>query len=741
MTDAPGSSNEGLRPESVLLETDEQFRLLVQHAPDLVVVGDPQGTILYASPSVEQILGYPTAEYIGSNGAQYIHPDDLDLVMDAVQDVVTHPGVRAEPVTWRHRHADGSWRVLEGRANNLLAHPLVRGIVYNARDVTDASRLNEALHRQASILRGQAELLDLANDAILVHDRLSGQVLYWNEGAEKMYGWMKGEASGKQVHDLLQTASPRPLEYIEQELLISDRWEGELTQTRRDGTPIVVASRWTVRWGDDGEATAILQVNSDITAQKQTEDALRQSEAEFRSIFEQAGVGIARLDLEGRLLNVNPALGSMLGYGREEIIGRALTEFAHPDDLAAGPDLYAELIAGKHDLYQTEKRFVHKDGQLIWTLLTVTVVRDSKHEPKSAVVLIEEITTRKATEDQLTHRALHDPLTDLPNRILLRHRLKQALSTRADYQRAVGVLFLDLDRFKDVNDEFGHAIGDALLVAAATRIRGCLRSEDTAARIGGDEFVVILPDVTGIEDAAPVAQRIIGAMQTPFKIDGIEASIGTSIGIALNSSEATDPEELLRRSDWAMYQAKRAGRGRWQVYHPRGRITLDGPDQLEVDLSGALERREFRVQFEPGPELGTGDGAGRAARLFWEHPERGLLERDQFMPTATALGLSTDIELWLLETACRRAKERQGSYPTSETLPVCVGLSARCLETPGLTDKVERLLSEAELSPRDLVIQVTDAPPHLEKHAGGVVHDLTRLGVRVKGTDRLSILR
>ena len=741
MTEDLETSRERARIESTLQQTDNQFWQMVQHTPDIIAVGDAQGTILYASPSVERILGYRTEEYIGANGAQYIHPDDLDRVVKAAQEVAARPGIHTQAVTWRHRHADGSWRVLEGLANNLLTHPKVRGIVYNARDVTEASRLNEAVHRQASILRGQAELLDLANDAILVHDRYSGQVLYWNEGAETLYGWMKREAVGKRTHDLLHTKSLRPLEEIEQELLKSDRWEGELTQTRRDGTPIVVCSRWTLRRGADGEPTAILQVNSDITEQKRTEEALRQSEAEFRSIFEQAGVGIARLDLDGRLLNTNPALDKLLGYAREELIGRAFAKFAHPDDLAVGLDLYGQLVAGQHDYYQIEKRFLHKDGHLVWGLLTITLVRDSEGMPRYAVAHIEEVTERKATEDRLAHRALHDPLTDLPNRVLFMHHLTQALARTMRHHYTVGVLFLDLDMFKAINDEFGHATGDALLMTAAARIKQCLRSEDTAARLGGDEFVIVLPDIAGIEDAASVAKRIIAEMQTPFGIDGFDARIGASIGIALSSSKTNDPAELLQQADLAMYQAKRAGRGRWQMYHPPEEIAVPGSDRLDADLPGALDRGEFRMQFEPWPNPGTDTVAGIAARLYWEHPERGLLETDDFLPIAADLGLSTAIEVWLLETACRRAKEWQELYPASEMLAVWVDLSARCLEAPGFVGDIERLLADIGLASHHLVIRVTDDASLSESGDRGIVRSLTGLGLRIAERDHPPVPR
>ncbi len=586
MTEDLETANKRASFQSALQETDEQFRLLVQHAPDIIVVGDSEGTVMYASPSLERILGYRTEEYIGTNGARYIHPDDLDRVMAATREVLMQPGIHTQPVTWRHRHADGSWRVLEGLANNLLTDPKVCGIVYSAHDITDASRINEALHRQATMLRGQAELLDLANDAILVHDRASGQVLYWNEGAEKMYGWMKGEALGKHAHDLLRTESPRPMGEIEQELRQSDRWEGELTQTRSDGTQIVVSSRWTLRWDDDGEPTAILQVNSDITEQKHTQEALRQSEAEFRSIFEEAGVGIARLDLEGRLLNTNPELCRMLGYTRDELTGCSFTKFTHTDDLSVDVGLYRQLVAGEHERYQIENRYICKDGRNVWGLLTRTLVRDAKGAPKYTVALVEEITERKAAEQRLAHRALHDPLTDLPNRVLFTHHLTQALARSSRHQHTVGVLFLDLDRFKMVNDQFGHATGDALLVEAAERIQQCLRSEDSLARLGGDEFVIALPDIEGTPDATAVAGRIVAAMAVPFRIEHATIVVGTSVGIAVSSPLNREPEQLLRQADWAMYQAKRAGRGRWQVYRPLDEATITDSEGLETDLPG-----------------------------------------------------------------------------------------------------------------------------------------------------------
>ncbi len=301
----------------------------------------------------------------------------------------------------------------------------------------------------------------------------------------------------------------------------------------------------------------------DATERKQAERALRESERRFRAIFDGAAVGILRLDLEGRILESNPAFTKLLGFPATEIRGMPAEAIVHPDD-APSVGIFDELAAGSRDRYEAERRYVRKDGRAIWGHAAVSLVRDEAGSPGFAIVMIEDVTARKAAEEELSHRAFHDPLTDLPNRDLFMDRLGVALARARRGAGELAILFLDLDRFKEVNDTLGHSAGDRLLVAVARRVEAGVRPSDTVSRFGGDEFVILCEDVAGEIGAAQVAERIREALERPVLIGDHEVAVNASIGIAM-SGKAANADELLRKADAAMYRAKDLGRDRYEV--------------------------------------------------------------------------------------------------------------------------------------------------------------------------------
>jgi diguanylate cyclase (GGDEF)-like protein/PAS domain S-box-containing protein len=313
---------------------------------------------------------------------------------------------------------------------------------------------------------------------------------------------------------------------------------------------------------------------------------LRESEQRFRSVFESPALGIAVNALDGTWLQVNAALCTLLGYTETELRQTTFQALTHPDDLTRNAENERSLLSGARSAYQTEKRYLHKSGREVWTQLNVSIVRNSQEQPLYYVAQIHDISQRKAIEEQLQRQARYDSLTQLPNRAMFMERLEHALARSQRSGAQVGVLFIDLDGFKTVNDTLGHAAGDRLLAEVAARLQWCVRASDTVARLGGDEFTVLIDGLPEPELAANVARRMIAAIGQPFDLDGVPAHVGASIGISLGGAPATEPARLMQEADSALYVAKSRGK-RQYVHYEDLRAESDGhaPTLLSRPLS------------------------------------------------------------------------------------------------------------------------------------------------------------
>src|ERR1051325_10583044 len=386
--------------------------------------------------------------------------------------------------------------------------------------------------------------------------------------------------------------------------------------------------------------------------------ALRESEERFRSAFDYATIGMGVVSLDGRWLQVNPSLCQIVGYEETEMLSSNIHDVTHRDDLLALDEQIQRLADGTISSHQTELRYTHKSQQEVWAHLGMSLVRDAQSRPLHLIFQIQDITDRKRAEEQLLHDAFHDALTGLPNRALFMDHVKMAIQrSRRSGDRLFSTLFLDLDRFKIVNDSLGHMVGDQLLVGIAHRLEACLRPGDTVARLGGDEFTILLEDLGDNEDAIEVARRVQEAVTQPFNIGGHEAFTTASIGIALSTTGYERAEDLLRDADTAMYRAKMEGKKRHVVFdkatHDRAMELL----QLETDLRRAITRNEFFLNYQPIVSLETGRVSSFEALVRWRHPERGLVGPVDFIPVAEDTGLIIPLGQWVLNEACRQMRE------------------------------------------------------------------------------------
>ncbi len=457
--------------------------------------------------------------------------------------------------------------------------------------------------------------------------------------------------------------------------------------------------------------------------------------ARFRSLMQHASDVVVVVDLDGAIRYQTPSAERILGYGPDELVGRKLFDQIHPEDLAH-VRLFWETIAGQPGVtIAHEWRVRRSDGE--W-LPVETVGNNLVHHRHMRGIMLNmrDISERKALEAELAHQALHDPLTRLPNRALFMDRLRHALVRAQQRHTTIAILFLDLDRFKVINDSLGHHLGDFLLVAVAQRLLASVRPGDTVARLGGDEFTILLEDDADIQAAVAVAERIQQQLQAPVTLNEHQMFVSTSIGIVLSTAETAEPEKLLRSADVAMYRAKDNGKAHYVVFDR----ALDGRAwdrlDLETDVRLAVDHRQFHLVYQPIVCLKTGRISGFEALLRWNHPQRGAISPVEFIPLVEELGLILPLGRWVLAEACRQAQVWRLQYPDHPPLRMCVNIAAQQLQHPTLIDDITGALCEAGLEPECLQLEMTESNMMQGGEATvATLHELKRLGMRLSTDD------
>lgn len=439
---------------------------------------------------------------------------------------------------------------------------------------------------------------------------------------------------------------------------------------------------------------------------------IRFSEQRFRGLVQNTSDMILICAASGTVTYQSPAAETIWGYPVAGLLSTPIMMLIHPDDRVALQEIWEQmrhaLPAGAEEVTRTTELRL-RDGDENWREAEL-IGRNLLNDPavQGMVVTVRDITERKAFEKQLTQQAFYDALTGLPNRVLFRDRLGQALVRAGRRKDAVGVLFLDLDNFKLVNDSLGHQFGDSLLTEAAARLRACVRAQDTVARLGEDEFVVILELLAGEEDAVPVAKAIAHQFGRPFVLDGREVVVTVSIGIAISDAGQETAESLLRDADIAMYRAKSDGRARYIIFDPSMHTDSLARLELENDLRHALDHDELRVHYQPIVMMESGEFTEVEALVRWQHPIRGLVSPGEFIPIAEETGLIIPLGLWVLEEACRQVVAWHEQFATKTPLTLSVNLSPRQFQQPSLVADVARTLKESGLPANCLKLEITE---------------------------------
>jgi diguanylate cyclase (GGDEF)-like protein/PAS domain S-box-containing protein len=478
------------------------------------------------------------------------------------------------------------------------------------------------------------------------------------------------------------------------------------------GLMVVAIASGHVKAISDGLEALASQVALALESAALTEEILiAQSEKRFASLVQNASDIVTVIEPDTTVRYASPASFRVLGYEPHELEGMRFANLVSPEDktrvlsflTAVGEDGHTGLI---------EFKALHKEGH--WTFvetLRTSLLHDTN--VKGIVLNTRDISERKEFEEQLSHQAFHDSVTNLANRALFRDRVTHAVERQQRDHKPVAVLFMDLDDFKTINDSLGHAAGDQLLMEVGERLKSALRAADTAARLGGDEFAILLEDGGEGIQAVDVADRIMQVLEDPFVLDGKEVFVRASLGIAVADGEGETGdgavEELLRNADVAMYMAKENGKGRYQVFEPAMHETALRRLELKADLQRAVEHDEFILNYQPVIELESGRISGVEALIRWIHPERGMVPPLDFIPLAEETGLIVGIGRWVLETACNYAKTLQERYPMDPPFHMAVNLSARQLQRPEIVDEVRDILTETGLEPSSLILEITES--------------------------------
>jgi diguanylate cyclase (GGDEF)-like protein/PAS domain S-box-containing protein len=450
---------------------------------------------------------------------------------------------------------------------------------------------------------------------------------------------------------------------------------------------------------------------SALAARSHAEEALHATEVRFRAVFDGAALGIGIADLEGNVLEVNDTLTQMFGGLEHHVRSRNVSEWVHPEDVPQVWRMYGELVRGEREHFRVEKPFYRNDGTVLWTNLTVSLLRDAEGAPQYQLALMEDTTERRLLNLRLRYEATHDALTGLPNRTLFFERLEKTLSAPGGGR--FGLCYLDLDGFKAINDSLGHSAGDRLLVEVADRLQSCATAPgEMVARIGGDEFVALTTGHASCDEVADLASRILGVLAVPIRLDGREFTVRGSIGIVEGPAAGRGPAEVLRSADITMYRAKAAGGNRFELADAEADARAITRHGLTTALPAALERGEFFIEYQPLVHLDDGTVHGAEALVRWLHPQHGVLGPDRFIPLAEHTGLIVPLGRWVLEQSVRQAKAWQDELPeeaAGRPLRINVNLSPTQLHHPGLVAETVEVLERIGLAPGALCLEVTES--------------------------------
>jgi diguanylate cyclase (GGDEF)-like protein/PAS domain S-box-containing protein len=725
-----------LRIAETVLRSENRYRSLVESALDLICVCE-NGEITFINAAGAEILHEKEPEkLIGRKLKSLLHPEYHPILEDGLQGFakeLENLSGTGSSMPVKFVRVDGNTIDVEVAVMSFGA-PGEDAYMIEARDITQRLRSTESLRERENRLNG---ILNTVADAIITIDE-KGIIQSFNPAAENIFGYKARETIGENVKMLV----PEPHRSKHDRYLSNYKKTGKgkiIGQTnreemgqRKDGSLFPMELSVTeLRLGHLRIYTGIIK---DITVRKNAEENLRlaHDQLEIRveertsELTEEIGVrrkaeerlrlaaevianlteAVVIVDKRFRTTAINPAFSSITGYREVDVLGKMPPFYK---SLKKDKDLFERMWKeiNTHGRWEGEYWNKKKNGTEIAVRLSVSVITDDDGKELQFAAVLTDITKRKQDEERIYYQANYDALTDLPNRALFHDRLNQGLATMSRLGRKLGLMFIDLDGFKLVNDTLGHDIGDLLLQETATRLSNCIRSGDTVARLGGDEFTVVMPSLLDPKHAPLLAQRILDTLAKPYNLKGHESFISGSIGVTIFPDDATDANELIKNADSAMYRAKEQGKANYQFFTPDMNADVKERLILKNGLSKALENGEFQLHYQPKLDIQTNTITGVEALMRWQNEELGLISPVKFIPVLEETGMVVEVGEWALWTACEQHKAwlAAGMPP----IRIAVNLSARQLREVSFVPMMKRVLKESGVKPESLEIEITES--------------------------------
>lgn len=713
--------------QATLTALNESLNAIVKTSPLAIYSLTPAGTVTLWNPAAEKIFGLNESSVLGR--ASPIWMNSQLAAADIRLRVLRGETVDNVEINWSGSDKDP-------REISLSAAPLrgtqneVVGILVTASDITVARRTTHALDQQLRFLR---ELLEVIPSPIF-YKGANGRYLGFNRAWETFFSKRREDWIGSSSAELLSAEDAKAAETEDANLLSSGKTiaaESVIVDERGNNRHIIRhVSRFT---NADGSPAGIIGVLTDFTDFKHLTQALEASEGRFKALTESAMDIVTVLDECGVIVYQSPSVKHLLGHDPGDMIGRSQFDLIHRDDVTSMRNMFQELIVRGEMTRAIEFRVRTSVGT--WRTLE-SIGKNCLDIPavRGIIVNTRDVTDRKAIQQRIQHLAYHDALTDLPNRSLMQDRISQAIGRAARSTKRFAVMFIDIDNFKNINDTLGHDVGDELLRQIAKRLTDCVRTHDTIARQGGDEFIVLLDQLKGHLGATRVAQKVLDALRAAFSLSGAEQHVSGSIGIALYPEDGQDAPTLLKNADTAMFHSKAQGKNTYQFFTTQMNIAVKRRAAMESNLRAAVKNGDFSLVYQPQIDLNSGEIVALEALVRWVSPQSGTIMPSEFIPLAEETGLINEIGEWVLKEACLQAKKwLDAGMPRRR---MAVNLSARQLADKRFVELLASILDETKLDPSLLELEITESQV-MRQGEGSVsrLNEIASMGIQLAVDD------
>ena len=704
--------------------SEARFSQVFHNNPDAILIMRAEdGMIMDFNDGFSRLLGYSREDVIGHTDIDqnfWHNPNERMVVADILQH---EKEVLGYETTFRTRegqllHVEISLRYIEIDGDLC--------ILCLGRDIT------KRISAEAALIETEEKfekIFTQSPDGIIIIRQEDGIITDLNDAFAERSGFTREDYIGVVFTQFLSPETQREIPHLQDELsnegIFTNR---EIMFYNSSGEPMPsLISGSTLELSGERYTMVIAK---DISKQRATEERLRRSEQRFRGIFENAPIGILLVDMQGRLFQANHTAAELLAYDEQHMYGIHVSRLVPQADRAALKQTLEQLSNSSSPLHKSERKLVCQNGIEMWANFHILLQRDRDDMPSYFIVQLADISDIKRGQERMEQMAFYDTLTNLANRRLFQDRLNQTIEQCSRYNRSAALLYLDLDNFKRVNDTLGHEAGDFLLREVASRLKNCVRSEDTVARPGGDEFTVLLNEVTTPSDAGLVAQKILNHLREPLDLDGHPLVVTTSIGITILPSDGRDPNTLMRNADLAMYKAKERGRNNYQFYSDDLNQNAVKRLRTEYELRQALEHNQFELFYQPKVSLTTQKIVGVESLIRWNHPTRGLLGPHEFIEIAEDTGSIIDIGSWVIEEACRACQALNAI--AQNPIDVAINISPRQFRDPNLVTTLRRSMRELALNPKNIEVEITETMLMQDVEAAEhTVRRFAELGVRL----------